>query len=110
MPGGADLPYCKKLNGEGNRRIRQFIEQGGAYLGICAGAYYGCAELNFVGRDYSVNGNRELALFNGIAKGSLPQFTNGQLYDKNIGSKAIVEVTLAEGGKNAVLLSRWLLF
>ncbi|HGO5853990.1 TPA: BPL-N domain-containing protein [Mannheimia haemolytica] len=99
MPGGADLPYCKKLNGEGNRRIRQFIKQGGAYLGICAGAYYGCAELNFVGRDYSVNGNRELALFNGIAKGSLPQFTNGQLYDENIGSKAMVEVTLAEGGK-----------
>lgn len=99
MPGGADLPYCEKLNGEGNLKIRQFIEQGGAYLGICAGAYYGCAELDFVGLGYSVKGNRELALFNGIAKGSLPQFTNGQLYDNNIGSKAMVEVTLTEGGE-----------
>ena len=99
MPGGADLPYCKKLNGEGNRKIRHFIEQGGAYLGICAGAYYGCAELDFIGLDYSVKGKRELALFDGIAKGSLPKFTNGQLYDEGIKSKAMVEITLAQGGK-----------
>ena len=29
MPGGADLPYCKKLNGIGNEKIRKFIEDGG---------------------------------------------------------------------------------
>ncbi|MEG9531219.1 BPL-N domain-containing protein [Mannheimia indoligenes] len=99
MPGGADLPYCKKLNGEGNRKIRHFVEQGGAYLGICAGAYYGCAELDFIGLDYSVKGSRELSLFNGVAKGSLPKFTNGKLYDEGIESKAMVEITLAEGEK-----------
>lgn len=99
MPGGADLPYCQKLNGEGNRYIRHFIEQGGAYLGICAGAYYGCAELDFKGLNYSVKGSRELALFDGMAKGSLPQFTHGQLYDEGIQSKSMVEITLAEGGK-----------
>lgn len=99
MPGGADLPYCKKLNGEGNRKIRHFIEQGGAYLGICAGAYYGCAELDFTGLDYSVKGSRELALFDGVAKGSLPKFANGKWYDEGIESKAMVEITLAEGRK-----------
>lgn len=35
MPGGADLPYCRTLNGEGNRRIKQFVQRGGSYLGLC---------------------------------------------------------------------------
>jgi glutamine amidotransferase-like uncharacterized protein len=38
VPGGADLPFCKALNGAPNERIRRFVEEGGAYLGICAGA------------------------------------------------------------------------
>ena len=36
MPGGADLGYCRTLNGAGNRRIEQFVRRGGAYLGFCA--------------------------------------------------------------------------
>ena len=78
MPGGADLPFCKHLNGEGNRIIRQgvrvvvapwqhslaagsasqltahrlslkraWVEAGGCYLGLCAGAYYACARVEF---------------------------------------------------------------
>ena len=37
FPGGADSPYQEKLQGEGNRVIRQFVEEGGWYLGFCAG-------------------------------------------------------------------------
>lgn len=47
MPGGADLPYCRCLNGIGNQVIRRFVQQGGAYLGLCAGAYYACAAIEF---------------------------------------------------------------
>ena len=47
MPGGADLPYCAALNGPGNARIRRFVEEGGAYLGICAGSYYGSGRCEF---------------------------------------------------------------
>ncbi|UUZ62721.1 BPL-N domain-containing protein [Polaromonas sp. P1-6] len=47
MPGGADLPFCQALNGAPNERIRRFVEEGGAYLGICAGAYYACREIAF---------------------------------------------------------------
>ena len=47
MPGGADRPYCAALNGEGNRRIRAFVEAGGAYLGLCAGAYYASQRVEF---------------------------------------------------------------
>ena len=43
MPGGADLGYARTLNGEGNRRIKLYVQNGGKYLGLCAGGYYGCA-------------------------------------------------------------------
>lgn len=72
MPGGADLPYCRKLNGIGNANIRTFVENGGTYLGICAGAYYGCSALEFhKGRKDEISGPRELSLTDAIAYGSL---------------------------------------
>lgn len=116
MPGGADLPYCKALNGAGNEHIRgtllqffqsnaehpniveqhsmaqatpsflrvhgnllqvcmcsaDFIEQGGAYLGLCAGAYYAAGYVCFGrGTPLHVEGQRELELFPGTALGSV---------------------------------------
>lgn len=40
IPGWEDEPYCGALNGEGNCKIRKYIESGGRYFGTCAGAYY----------------------------------------------------------------------
>ena len=73
MPGGADLFYCQKLNGEGNRQIRKFVEQGGVYLGFCAGAYYGSSYCDFAytvhpNKHYTI-GPRELAFYPGHAVG-----------------------------------------
>ncbi|KAK9825704.1 hypothetical protein WJX81_008129 [Elliptochloris bilobata] len=47
MPGGADLPFCRRLNGAGNALIRGYVERGGSYLGLCAGAYYACRRVEF---------------------------------------------------------------
>mmetsp|Transcript_44254 Transcript_44254/g.112968 ORF Transcript_44254/g.112968 Transcript_44254/m.112968 type:complete len:295 (+) Transcript_44254:176-1060(+) len=70
VPGGADLPYCKALNGRGNKLIREFVEAGGAYLGICAGAYYASGICEFeAGTSLEVVGERELGFFPGIARG-----------------------------------------
>ena len=97
MPGGADLPYCKKLNGLGNRKIRKFIEDGGFYIGICAGAYYACRRINFKGKDYDVSGNRELGLFEGTAEGSLPFLTDGNYFsDNGAESKAMISLKFKE--------------
>ena len=88
MPGGADLGYCRKLNGEGNKRIKQFVEQGGSYLGFCAGAYYGSGRCEFeVGnRDLEVIGDRELAFFPGTCRGlAFPGFA----YNSEAGTKAV---------------------
>lgn len=63
MPGGADKPYAAKLNGEGNRQIKEYIINGGAYLGICAGAYYGCESIVFnAGNSTEIKEKRELSL------------------------------------------------
>lgn len=70
MPGGRDIPYHNALKGSGNKRIRKYVEEGGKYLGICAGAYYGCAQILFEkGHPLEVTGTRELAFFPGTAEG-----------------------------------------
>ncbi len=72
MPGGAGLPYCKKLNGAGNVQIKEYVEAGGTYIGFCAGAYYGSHYCEFHKGDtrgYEVLGERELSFFPGSAVG-----------------------------------------
>ncbi|KAI5294377.1 biotin holocarboxylase synthetase [Ascosphaera atra] len=71
IPGGADLPYCRSLNGAGNRRIAQFVKKGGAYLGFCAGGYYASARCEFELGDpkMEVKGPRELAFYPGTCRG-----------------------------------------
>ena len=71
MPGGRDLPYWEVLGGAGCRRIRAYVENGGRYLGFCAGAYFACAQVEFeLGTPHEVRGPRELRFYNGIARGS----------------------------------------
>lgn len=70
MPGGAASPYARKLGGMGNALLRSYVEDGGAYLGICAGAYYGCASTEFdKGGPQEVITSRDLAFFKGRALG-----------------------------------------
>jgi biotin--protein ligase len=87
LPGGADLGYCRSLNGEGNRQIEHYVRRGGAYLGLCAGGYYGCARCEFeVGnRALEVIGRRELAFFPGICRGGT---FRGFMYHSEAGAKA----------------------
>ena len=88
MPGGRDIPYHHALAGNGNRRLRSFVEQGGRYLGVCAGAYYACASIEFEkDNPLEVIGKRELAFFPGIARG--PAYGLGQFsYENEAGARA----------------------
>ncbi|EPE28981.1 Class II aaRS and biotin synthetase [Glarea lozoyensis ATCC 20868] len=88
FPGGADLGYCRSLNGEGNRRIEQYVRRGGAYLGFCAGAYYGSSRCEFeVGnKKLEVVGSRELSFFPGICRGCA---FKGFVYHSEEGAKAV---------------------
>ncbi|EED18545.1 biotin apo-protein ligase, putative [Talaromyces stipitatus ATCC 10500] len=87
MPGGADLGYCQSLNGAGNRRVSQFVYNGGTYLGFCAGGYYGSKRCEFeVGNQkLQVIGERELAFFPGICRGCAFE---GFVYHSEAGARA----------------------
>ncbi len=77
IPGGRDIFYHRLLDGPGTTRIRAFVEKGGNYLGICAGAYFGCSAIEFEkGGAYEVLGPRSLSFFPGIAQG--PAYGKGK--------------------------------
>ncbi|KAL8955128.1 MAG: hypothetical protein Q9183_006777, partial [Haloplaca sp. 2 TL-2023] len=87
FPGGADLGYCRTLNGEGNRRISQYVERGGRYLGFCAGGYYASKRCEFElgNKQLEVVGNRELAFYPGTCRGCA---FSGFVYHSEAGSRA----------------------
>lgn len=87
FPGGADLGYCRTLNGEGNRKIGQFVNRGGAYLGLCAGGYYACSRCEFMVGDQKMEvvGDRELGFFPDVCRGlAFPGF----VYHSEAGARA----------------------
>lgn len=70
IPGGLDIPYTQALNGRGNQKIRNYVQNGGAFLGICAGSYYAGSYVDFArGTHMEVCGSRELAFFPGAVCG-----------------------------------------
>jgi biotin---protein ligase len=88
VPGGADLGYCRVLNGTGNSLISQFVRKGGAYLGFCAGGYYGSKKCEFeVGnKSLEVVGSRELGFFQGTCRGGAYK---GFQYQSEVGARAV---------------------
>ncbi|KAF8005235.1 hypothetical protein HF325_000692 [Metschnikowia pulcherrima] len=87
MPGGADLPYCDVLNGNGNKRILQYVRSGGKFMGFCAGGYYALSRCEFEVGDpaMEVSGLRELAFFPGTCSGCVYK---GFVYESHDGARA----------------------
>ncbi|CEO94501.1 hypothetical protein PBRA_000286 [Plasmodiophora brassicae] len=71
IPGGRDLPYVDDLSPNATECVRRFVDSGGLYIGICAGAYFACRRVEFeVGREeYEVVGDRHLRLVDAVARG-----------------------------------------
>jgi len=67
IPGGYAYDYSLKINHIGNVNIHNFVNNGGAYLGICAGAYYASDSIVWEGEQYPY----PLNLFSGISIGSI---------------------------------------
>jgi glutamine amidotransferase-like uncharacterized protein len=44
---GTASAQAKDIGDAGRQKVRRYVEQGGAYLGICAGAYLACAEFDW---------------------------------------------------------------
>lgn len=88
IPGGRDVFYHDALHGQGTEKIRTFVENGGSYLGICAGAYFASENIEFEkGQALEVCGPRSLKFFPGIAKG--PAYGNKRYsYESAQGAQA----------------------
>jgi|GEM_PF-570349 BirA family transcriptional regulator, biotin operon repressor / biotin---[acetyl-CoA-carboxylase] ligase len=89
MPGGRARPFYTALGAEwkseevaagelrelsklgvGNARIKNFVLDGGSYLGVCAGAYYAALRTVFEkGSSLEILDEGALCLFEGIAEG-----------------------------------------
>ncbi len=68
MPGGWSVFQKATAGNAGLDAIRIFVEKGGTYLGVCAGAYLAAKDVRWQGGTYPY----PLVLFDGIAEGSLP--------------------------------------
>ncbi len=87
MPGGSDVMFQRKLQGIGNQHIRNYVAMGGAYLGLCAGGYYGTNYVEFdKGGPLEVLASRELVFFPGKSIG--PVFAPYD-YHTRIGARAV---------------------
>jgi len=72
FPGGRDLPYQQALQGSYNQSIVQFVQDGGKFLGICAGGYFASQSIVFEkGGPLQIIQDRELGFFPGVAEGPI---------------------------------------
>lgn len=100
FPGGLDKAYHQALTGKPNSQIRCYVESGGAYLGICAGGYYGSASIEFErGNPLEIIEKRELAFFPGIAAG--PAYGLGQFCYRSAKEAKIAALELTSQEKAA---------
>lgn len=66
MPGGFDRGFIRALGDTGAEIIRQYVWNGGSYLGVGAGGYYACDYIEFdMGGPLQVEGPRPLKFFPG---------------------------------------------
>jgi biotin--protein ligase len=71
FPGGNFEKYYLNLKGVGCQKIRDFVQNGGIFLGIDGGGYFGAKKIEFLTEKILYAYSYELAFFPGIAKGPL---------------------------------------
>ena len=67
MPGGYSTFQRNSLGNRGMNTLRQFVNQGGRFLGICAGGYVASRDVHWEEKHYPY----PLELFDGTAEGAL---------------------------------------
>ena len=80
FPGGRAQPYARDLAGVANDRIAAYVANGGRYLGLCAGGYYGARRVAFAPQapGLRVVARRPLGFYPGLCRGPTgPDFSYG---------------------------------
>ena len=69
FPGGYAYDYKTKITARGEQHIRDLVNDGGGYIGICAGAYFASDRVDWEGGSYPYT----LGLFKGTARGAIAE-------------------------------------
>ncbi|CAO1614637.1 unnamed protein product [Sympodiomycopsis kandeliae] len=98
IPGGRDLPYVEEFSKPRRREdgdettaqeaVRDWVESGGSFIGICAGGYFSSSFCFFeAGTDMQVVGERNaLEFFPGQCKGTVYK---GFVYESDAGARVV---------------------
>jgi glutamine amidotransferase-like uncharacterized protein len=70
VPGGDMYAYAEDISSEGKENIRNFVRNGGGYIGICGGAYFAAKRVVWRGSQLAMT---PLGLFNGTATGPIDE-------------------------------------
>lgn len=68
IPGGNMYDYAQDISSKGKENIRDFVHNGGGYIGICGGAYFASEEVYWRGSQLPI---APLGLFPGTATGPI---------------------------------------
>lgn len=72
MGGGyADPGYTEYITAAGKTRIQEFVHGGGAFVGICAGAFIACSSVTWHGAHYDDGVGYDLDLYSGNCPGPI---------------------------------------
>ncbi|MHA1479944.1 MAG: BPL-N domain-containing protein [Candidatus Thorarchaeota archaeon] len=87
-----DLPeYSVKLRSEGKEKIREYLRNGGSFVGISRGAHFACE----IADVYGIEAEYGLNLFNGTGYGPVGGFLEQNMYQANI-NKSQTAIDLSE--------------
>ncbi len=70
IPGGDMYQYAQDISAGGKENIRNFIRDGGGYIGICGGAYFASEEVIWRGSQLLMT---PLGIFQGTAEGPIDE-------------------------------------
>jgi glutamine amidotransferase-like uncharacterized protein len=70
VPGGDMYQYSQDISAVGKEHIRDFVKNGGGYIGICGGAYFASERVIWQGQEIPVE---FLGLFSGTAQGAIDE-------------------------------------
>ena len=76
FPGGYAAWYNYFINKTGKERIRNFVKNGGGYLGICAGSYFAVDKVEWGGVTYDDESGYDLDLFPGTGVGDIKKVSD----------------------------------
>lgn len=75
--GGFAYPgYTLGIDAGGKARLQEFVFAGGAYVGICAGAYAACSSLDYEGEIFDTESGYTLDLYDGICSGPVADISS----------------------------------